>query len=115
MDKENLIKIDKSSFCLLRKGDEVYCSFWIDDFDKYKVISAKWLYSGENVISSKTLKPFRYYQVSVKNDVTYQNERYYDSISRQYEIRPIYVTKELFDVLMQRKKTKYGKVRKIKD
>lgn len=103
MPTSNLIKINLKLFRLLKKGDCVYYAPSSDGkLLEFKIIYAKWEYSGDlGVVSSKTLKPFWYYQISFKNDI---DVRHFDSISCQFDLRPIYITKELFETLLKRKK-----------
>lgn len=102
-NQKQYVELTFDIFRLLKKGDKVYIeeiqprgNF---EFKEYEIIYAKWLYSGEDCISKKTLKPFWYYQITFKRG---ELKKYSDSAGHNYT--SLYIQKDLLKVLESRKK-----------
>ena len=104
INENDLIKIDFSNFILLEKGDKIYWKKYDAYFGKHNIIEceityAKWLFSGENVCSGRTHKPFYYKQIVYVDDK--YDEWYSDSAGKNYDY--LYISKELLSKLENRK------------
>ena len=104
-NKKQYIELTFNTFRLLKIGDKVYLNeiqakgnFEIEE---YEIINTRWIYSGENCLSPKTLKPFWYYQITYKKDKLI---KYSDSAG--YNYTRLYIKKDLIKILKTRKNRK---------